>query len=448
MSGGVIVAIVVSSVCLALFLGGLVVVGRGSFMVAALLSLVTLVPMMTLVMALDSLEPEPRHLLAATFLWGAGAAVLLSLGLEVFGGATLSAWGAGSSTALVVVVAPAVEESMKGLAVLAMFWFRRHQVNGLTDGVVYAATSALGFAAAENIAYYVGAAQDGGGASVAAVFVARGVLSPFCHPVFTAMTGLAIALAVRARGAARGLLPVGGLLLAMLLHGIWNGLTTWGIGGFLVGLMIMGGVLIGIVVALIHDRRQTVAQIQWCLRGYLPTGLVTGTDLAMLATAGARQRARAWATSTRGAAGLHAMRDYQQACVKLTMLHDRARLGLITPYEFERQRWLLLTLMRFARDAFLGPAPRAAPVAGAPWAQRPVPQPWHGALGQAVPPPPSVPQPWHAPLGQPVPPPQYASQPGFVAQPPHVPPSQYVAQPHSWPQQPPRAPANATGSGG
>jgi len=373
-SGGVVAVITVSSVCLGLFLGLWLLVGGLSFFVAALLSMVTLVPMMAFVMALDSLEPEPRYLLVATFLWGAGATVALSLILEAAGGLTLSAFGAASDTRLAVFVAPVVEESTKALAVFGLFWFRRNQLNGITDGVVYAATSALGFAAAENVEYYIAAAMDGGAAEMGAIFVLRGVVSPFCHPVFTAMTGIAVALAVRQRGAARVLLPIAGLLAAMLLHGMWNGLAVTGLGGIAVAMLIVVSVLVAILIALSRDRRRTIAQIDTCMRAYVPTGLVTATDLAMLSTLALRKQARVWARSTRGITGFNAMRDYQQACTKLTMLHDRAQIGLVSPLDFERQRWALLTLMRFAREAFLGTTHLAVPMVSAPWAQRYVPQ--------------------------------------------------------------------------
>jgi len=441
-SGGVITAITLSSVCLALFLGVMLVAGGGSFIVAATLSLVTLVPMMAFVMALDSLEPEPRSLLVATFLWGAGASVMLSVVLEGLGAATLGGLGASPDTTVVVVVAPIVEETMKGLAVFAMFWFRRSQLNGITDGVVYAATCALGFAAAENIVYYIGAAQEGGAASLAVLFVMRGVMSPFCHPVFTAMTGIGIVWAVRARGAGRWLFPIGGLLLAMLLHGMWNGLATTGLGGLVAAMTIVVGVLIAILVALRRDRRQTIAQIESCMAEYVPTGLVTGADLAMLSSLDTRKRARAWALSTRGKTGFNAMRDYQLACTKLTMLHERARLGMVGPYEFERQRWLLLTLMHFAREAFLGPAQLAVPMVTAPWAGQYAPQQHYAQPQQFVPLQRYAPQsqPAYAPQQWPAPPPQ----------PPNTPPQQFVPlrpayAPRQWPAPPPQPPNTPPG---
>jgi len=366
MPSGAVAAITISSVCLAGFLGLLLLAGSGSFLVAMLLSMVTLVPMMAGVMAIDRLEPEPRYLLVTVFLWGAGASVVLSVIFEVIGGVTLVVAGAASDTWLAVVVAPVVEESMKGLALFGLLWFARGQVNGITDGVVYAATTALGFAAAENIEYYIAAALEGGAHELGITFLLRGVMSPFCHPVFTSMTGIAIGLAVRQRGAARILLPIGGLLAAMVLHGTWNGLAGLDLGGVVAAMAIVICVLVGIFVAIHADWKKTIAQIETCMAAYLPSGLVTGRDLAMLSTMGLRKQARDWARDTHGKTGFDAMRDYQVACTRLTMLHDRAAVGTIDPYRFAQQRWALLTLMRFAREAFLGPAHATRPMFYAP----------------------------------------------------------------------------------
>jgi RsiW-degrading membrane proteinase PrsW (M82 family) len=70
--------------------------------------------------------------------------------------------------------------------------------------------------------------------STVQTFVLRGLLSPFAHPLFTALTGLgvAIALTTRRRWLARTAAPVG-LLLAMALHGVWNAAADLGTHGFL-----------------------------------------------------------------------------------------------------------------------------------------------------------------------------------------------------------------------
>jgi hypothetical protein len=123
----------------------------------------------------------------------------------------------GGETLSVVVSAPFVEEAMKAGGIL--FAVRRREVDGPMDGIVYAGWTAVGFAVVEDVEYFVRASAEG---QLAAVFVLRGLLAPFAHPLFTAWTGLAIGRAV-ARG--RPVFPamLWGYALAVLSHALWNG---------------------------------------------------------------------------------------------------------------------------------------------------------------------------------------------------------------------------------
>ena len=354
---------VISSVCLIGFLS-LFMLGNGlTFLFAATLSLITLVPMIAGVLALDRVEPEPKSLLLTTFLWGAGVAIALSLIFEELGFVLLApSFGGSEDFLLAVILAPIVEEIMKALVLFGLLFFRRREINGITDGIVYAAVSALGFAAAENIEYYIFAAGDGAG-SMIALFVVRGVISPFCHPVFTSMTGVAIALSIGKRGPSSFLLPLGGLLAAIFLHALWNGSTLFGLGGLGLAFLVTVGVLIGLLVAIRKDRIKCVERIVVCLAQYQPTGLVTPGDLTMLSSLPLRKQARVWAKEMRGKPGMEAMRDYQQACTELSMLHDSAYLGLVSTLEFEKDRLDLLTVMEMTREGFLGPKHLAVEIA-------------------------------------------------------------------------------------
>src|SRR5918999_207932 len=92
------------------------------------------------------------------------------------------------------------------------------------DGIVYAAMVGLGFAMTENIQYYGRAVQEGGGETLQFVFILRGFLAPFSHPLFTAMTGIGLGLARQSSNAAvKFLTPIVGLGAAISLHAIWNG---------------------------------------------------------------------------------------------------------------------------------------------------------------------------------------------------------------------------------
>ena len=105
---------------------------------------------------LDRYEKEPLLLLGGVFLWGAvvaaGSAFLintiLGVGIYVFTGSFATDLATGS------LVAPLVEETLKGLAVLGVFLVFRNEFDSVLDGIIYAGVAALGFAATENT-YYI-----------------------------------------------------------------------------------------------------------------------------------------------------------------------------------------------------------------------------------------------------------------------------------------------------
>jgi RsiW-degrading membrane proteinase PrsW (M82 family) len=173
---------------------------------------------------LDRFEPEPTRLLLRTFLWGAGAATAIALVVNTGVGILLG------EDAATIASAPVVEEVAKALALLFVIRRRPGFLDGVHDGIVYAAWVALGFATVENVLYYAEAWSGGGAEDLTITFVLRGLMTPLCHPIFTAMTGIALGLAVKRRGwrGWRIALVAVGLLLAILLHALWNLSATIG----------------------------------------------------------------------------------------------------------------------------------------------------------------------------------------------------------------------------
>ena len=173
---------------------------------------------------LDRFEPEPTRLLLRTFLWGAGAATAIALVVNTGVGILLG------EDAATIASAPVVEEVAKALALLFVIRRRPGFLDGVHDGIVYAAWVALGFATVENVLYYAEAWSGGGAEDLTITFVLRGLMTPLCHPIFTAMTSIALGLAVKRRGwrGWRIALVAVGLLLAILLHALWNLSATIG----------------------------------------------------------------------------------------------------------------------------------------------------------------------------------------------------------------------------
>src|SRR5215472_14205257 len=165
------------------------------FLIALLLAL------LPVLLLLDRLEPEPRGNLVLCFAWGAGVAALLAAIINTAGLLFITQPELGKTKGQFISAtfgAPLVEETLKGAVLFWLLWRRRQEFDGPTDGLMYAAMVGVGFAMMENIGYYIGALvrpEVGGAQLLGFTFVFRGLLSPFAHPAFTAMTGIGAAYA-------------------------------------------------------------------------------------------------------------------------------------------------------------------------------------------------------------------------------------------------------------
>jgi len=352
--------------------------GAVPFMVALPLALLPVPLLVGVVLWVDRLEPEPRANLVFAFGWGAGIAALLALLINTAGLIYVTQPDLGTTRGEFVSAvfgAPVVEETLKGAVLVGLLWRRRQEFDGPTDGVIYAAMVGLGFAMIENVGYYINALVtpvQGGVALLGFTFVLRGILAPMLHPLFTSMTGLGVAYAAaRPPGWGRAWPVLIGWLAAMVLHGLWNGLSTGGARGVFIGYGIMFCVAVGVIAVLVMDRRRLVRLIRRYLPPYEATGLVSPDDIVMLASLRTRARARNWARATAGLATGKAMADYQLAATELALLHSKAATGVVTATEFLDRQHDLVGLMHVARDAFMT---RSASLARPPAA--PAPAPW------------------------------------------------------------------------
>ncbi|HEV2773350.1 MAG TPA: PrsW family glutamic-type intramembrane protease [Thermoleophilaceae bacterium] len=274
-----------------------------------------------LALFVDRFEPEPPQLLAWAFFWGATGATLIALIVNsagqalvgsTFGSAVGELYGASLS-------APVVEEGSKAIVLLAIYRWRRAEFDGVLDGIVYAAMVGLGFAFAENVLYYARTALEGG-VPLAAVFFVRGVLAPFAHPVFTALTGVGLGL-VALRPSLSGLLPAVGLLGAMILHSIWN--TSAGVAGGLGFLTVYVGVMVPVFLVLVAVAVGALLRERRVLREYLQpelaSGLLSHEDLATLSSLRERRRALQ-AAKRQGPAARRGVEELHHVATELAFL--------------------------------------------------------------------------------------------------------------------------------
>ncbi|MFD1371357.1 PrsW family intramembrane metalloprotease [Actinoplanes sichuanensis] len=329
---------------------------------------------------LDRYEPEPTKYLVFCFAWGAAIATAVALLVN-----TGSAWlfdKVGLPDALVaVLVAPFIEESMKLLGPLLIFWRRRSEWSGMTDGIVYCGLSALGFAMVENVLYLGGHGYAAGEAeygpatglqNVFLIFIVRILFTGFAHPLFTSMAGIGLGISARSGNRTiRWLAPVAGLLLAMMLHGIFNLLPTlsaatgetmimlYGYLGFMVPFFFA---VVGLAIALRSWEGRLAERV---LFRYAEAGWFAPAEVAALGTLGRRHAAREWARRVAGPVGHRAMRAFQFAATRLALIRDGLDRGLPrTPIDLQRavdeERELLGAITNY-RSAFAGRDPQTPP---------------------------------------------------------------------------------------
>jgi protease PrsW len=318
---------------------------------------VALVPVGTVVAALlwiDRWEPEPARLLWMAFGWGASVAAITALLInntaEAVGDALLG-HGRGD-TISAVVSAPLFEEAAKGAFVLGIMLWLRDEFDGVIDGVVYAGFVAAGFAFTENIYYFGRAfAENGFGdtstTGVITAFILRGLFAPFCHPLFTAMIGVGIGIAVRTPSRTLRLLaPVGGYLAAVLLHAMWNGAATLGTAETFLNVYFLVMVPIFIVGVLFvgWHRRREQRIVARALPDMVERGWVDPADLRRLTTLAGRRAWRARVARRDGRPAARALGRYQAAVTELAFLWHSARVGLAGSDAAEREAQLVLAL--------------------------------------------------------------------------------------------------------
>jgi RsiW-degrading membrane proteinase PrsW (M82 family) len=332
--------------------------GLVGFLIGLCLALLPLPVVLGAFRWLDRYEPEPRGLLLFCFFWGATVAALASALLNTASAIAIARTTGESEgvAATAVLVAPWVEEAAKGAAVLLVLWFRRQEFDGLVDGIVLAGLAGVGFAFTENILYFGRAFLAGGeelgltGGIFAAgiTFVLRGVLSPFAHPLFSAMVGIGLGLAARTSSAAvRWLAPVVGYLAAVVLHATWNWASLSGISGFFTGyLLIMVPAFVATVVLATWSRRREGATVARQLPAYVQAGWLAPEDVPMLASLPRRRQALRWVEGNRGPTRGRALRDFQHAATELAFLRDRVERGLPVQDFPRRERELLAEVAR------------------------------------------------------------------------------------------------------
>ncbi|MBI3152613.1 MAG: PrsW family intramembrane metalloprotease [Chloroflexi bacterium] len=217
---------------------------------------------------LDRYEKEPKALLGATFFWGvviaAGGAFVINtvFGIGIFM-VTNSEVAAEFGTTSIV--APVVEEILKGLAVGIVFLMFRREFDSILDGIIYGGIVGLGFAATENTLYiYRNGYLEGGWGGLFLLVIIRVFVVGWMHAFFTAFTGIGFAISRLNRNILIKIVaPFVGLGIAISVHAFHNtfGGLIGGVEGLAIGSLLdwFGWALMfGFIIWLIVNERNIV----------------------------------------------------------------------------------------------------------------------------------------------------------------------------------------------
>ncbi|MBT3282981.1 PrsW family intramembrane metalloprotease [bacterium] len=188
----------------------------------------------------DKKRPEPRGLILLAFVVGM-IAVPVVLPFEKFADSYFT------GTA-VIIIWSAIEEIFKyTFAYFAVL--RRKAMDEPVDAVIYMITVALGFAALENTLFLINPITDGSFVDTIINGNLRFLGATLLHTLSSATIGVMIALSFYRKKALKKVYVVYGLIMAILLHSLFNFFIMKGSGDKLLTIFVF--VWIGIVILIL-----------------------------------------------------------------------------------------------------------------------------------------------------------------------------------------------------
>lgn len=375
--------------------------GREAVPIATKYALLTAIPLSLLFLWADRFRPQRFWVWLMTFGWGACVATYVSAGVNTWAAGHLSIIGDGdpaTGARAAIFVAPFVEEAAKASVLFWLAILMRYQWVSRLSGIVLAGLSAAAFAFVENILYY-GRAYRYAARTIGSVspeqalhqtFVLRGLLTFFGHPLFTAMTGIGLAVALRSKSkTVRVVAPLAGFLVAALLHMSFNTAASLLSSTQQIFVLIFVAVplVLGLVGFVVRQLFREGRLIRTRLGDYVRVGWLEPDDAAPLSRLRTRMRAL-WHALFAGPATFLATLRLQRCVTELAYLRDSMDRGLVDATGQRRERVLLAQLRDLRPRAVISPVGRAA----YPWQRirrgsgrhAAIAAPASGALGQTA----------------------------------------------------------------
>jgi protease PrsW len=174
-----------------------------------------------LIWRFDRYDREPIPLILRNYLWGALGAIIFSiLGSDLlFAAFSLFINDIElMSNIQVVLIAPLVEESTKGIFLILTLSHKKF--DNITDGIIYGGAIGLGFGMTENFLYFITFGDNL--QSWIMLVVIRTLFSAVMHGVSTAAFGAFLGYAKFRNMSFKIMAAIAGLSVAVFIHFLWN----------------------------------------------------------------------------------------------------------------------------------------------------------------------------------------------------------------------------------
>jgi RsiW-degrading membrane proteinase PrsW (M82 family) len=312
--------------------------GMAALIVAMIVAMLPVPVYIMLILWIDRYEAEPIWMLATAFFWGATVAVFAAYFLNTFTAIAVYITTQSEMAAKLlgaIIIAPFFEELSKGLILFIFFFWKKDEFDGVVDGFIYASMVGLGFAMTENFQYYGKVISQGGllSSDFQEIYLIRGGLAAYSHPLFTSMTGIGLGIARQTRnGFVKFVMPLIGLGLAMFLHFLWNFSASFAgsLAGFLAIYLVMMVpiflITLGIVFfALLREGRV----VREFLMPDLQRGFFSQEEYNRLCTIRGRLGSSLRAFRSGGIGVWRARMAYNQAASELAFHRSRVARGIV-----------------------------------------------------------------------------------------------------------------------
>ena len=287
--------------------------------------------------------------------WGACVATWVSIYINTWAGEMMAVQGDAADTGArpAIFIAPFVEEASKATVLFLLAMLMRYQLVNRLNLVALAGLSAVGFAFTENIIYYARAfvfasntIETGDpAAAMHNLVMLRGVWTSFAHPLFTAMTAIGLAIALRTRSKwVRIVAPLAGFVAAALLHMLFNGTVTLLPQNqlrnpYLMALTLVASMVLFLLTTLFAEGRQ----IRNRLTDFVRMGWLEPRDPIVFS--GPVKRVKlAVASVFRGRRTFLATNRFMRGMTELAYLRDATTRGVVDQAGIEREKELLYYL--------------------------------------------------------------------------------------------------------